>query len=94
MILAEAIKAFRTAHAGKPPTEVVINAAAAIIMAMQEEAPPVQWDGVPVRLANPGDVITGVLLGRGTFIYLSVITDKIDRPCVVAHEAVVRSEPR
>lgn len=91
MILADAIQAFRAAHNGKAPAEVVITTPAGLIMAMQEEAPGPQWDGVPVRLALPNEVISPVLLGKGTFIYLSVWTDGLQRPCVVAHEAVNRS---
>lgn len=90
MILADAIQAFRVKYQ-RAPQAVLVTRSAAVILAHQESLPS-QWEGVPVRLEQPSDypvwMAHRVAREGGTLIILSTVTDKLDRPCVVAHEAV------
>lgn len=87
MIVADAIRRFRALHAGSNPAAVVVTPAAALILAAQEKIEP-ECDGIAVRIEFANKLPAVAVPGTGDMIIVHAVTDSLDRPVVVAVEAV------
>lgn len=84
MMLEDAVKAFKALHL-RPPVELLVGRAAALILATQDKLPAV-WDGIPVRILSEEQLASMPTIADPpvTRLLFIVVQDRLGRPCVVS----------